>query len=813
MNSTQPKQLRVFTTYRSLKEAVNRAEGGIVFAESLSEFYKKAVFVNGFDECGQIERTLFMQEAVKNTKNANEKLRFPSEFFEFMQHKDYLFKFFKELASEKVSLQTLDFSDTYAQYSEHFEILKELLQNYQNFLQNAKSYDEITLPQIYELNENYLKRFDSIEIDIDGNPSKFEFEILKRASQVTQIYLNFKASKFNQKTLRSISELCGLNFESGFSYKLNLSENKILESYTAPIPQNSEIVLKGFELRALQACYIFEKISKFISLGINPEKIAVILPDEKFAKTLKALDEKINKNAPMLNFAMGESVRDSLFGVSLAKISECIKENIRPNFNPQYLNLGKDTPRDLPNEYDLFFKEAGISEEIFDKFRENFNKSVEFEVFDACINELLRAVKTKNDALANKLKSPKFLIKILNEKFGENLTLSNLIDLFLGELKNVKLDDINGGKVTVMGLLESRGASFEAVIIPDFNDDFVPKRSEGEMFLNSTLRAKAGLISHKDREDLQRFYYSCLIFGAKKVAICYHDMAEKSPSRFLKNFNTQEDMDEFSMQDYLRIFNGKIYEKPEFSDFTPKMEHDFFAEPVSHARFDTFSTCKRKYYYSYILNIKEGLKFGEDNASMGNILHEAFEEYYAKYPKFDYAKFVEIYLKKAMKKNVDFYSIYYDLCRVKFLAKTIVEHEQKWNFAQSEANFDGVKFNEFATISGKIDRIDTNESGDRFIIDYKRGDYNAKSMQLKFYKALLGDDEMEAAYLSLRDKKFAFDENEKDDAGKSAFEILSEKFEEIRALCESEISFERASKSGACKYCAYKIICKGEIND
>ena len=51
------------------------------------------------------------------------------------------------------------------------------------------------------------------------------------------------------------------------------------------------------------------------------------------------------------------------------------------------------------------------------------------------------------------------------------------------------MDDVRGGKVTVMGVLETRGVRFEAVVIVDFNEGVVPATSSKDQFLNSQVRA------------------------------------------------------------------------------------------------------------------------------------------------------------------------------------------------------------------------------------------------------------------------------------------------------------------------------------
>ncbi|WP_314986694.1 PD-(D/E)XK nuclease family protein [uncultured Campylobacter sp.] len=966
MKNFPSKNLFVYTSSRALRAALQSESGGVLAPRiTLAEFYEKALFVPDLVACGEIDRALFMKQAVNESKRAGERLKFPNELYEFMRNREYLFGFFKELATERVSIDALDLSDTYAWYAEHFEILRELAGAYARILREHGFYDEITLPALYELNESYLRGFERIEIKIDGNPSAFEFEIFKRAAELGEVVLSFRATTLNSKPVRAVEELCGISLGPGFAYRVNLGTGEILSR--EPLGVGGAVVCRGFELRSLQASYVFEKISSFVRAGIAPERIAVILPDESFAGTLRLYDERIARargSHRMLNFAMGEKLKDSLFYVTLEKISQCLKEARTPKFGVDYcafkspeggflntedsavqqnLALGNfalensisqnftqqdsapdceifsNSKTDLnfmsarefentenfeilreisaertnsageqsfsldftefqeplecaqqrdysarakqqellkqqkslrysmqlehieleeedrysksperrdcfrhskmhegadeypqrpnPQELDLFFASVGVDEALFGEFVRDFAKQVSFEHFEALIIKLACLPKISDALLQEKLKEPLYLIKILLRKFkDENLSLGNLIDLFLLEISRIKLDDVRGGKVTVMGLLESRGLQFDGVIIPDFNDDLVPKRSSGEMFLNSALRARAGLISHADRENLQRFYYDGLLRGAKKSAICYLQSVEKLPSRFLKSFEVRQDA-EFSQEDYLRLFGREEFKPALCGQEDPVARHDFFAEELSFSRLDTFLECKRKYYYRYVFGLKEGLKFGEDNALLGKILHTSFQRLYERAGmKFSMEKFRFIYSQLAREAGIARFDAELELKSVEKLARLLEEHEQIWGFSGSEVSLkgelDGVR------LSGRIDRIDEDKTGRKFIIDYKRGSAkkHMEKFQLTFYRALLAQ-ECECAYLSLKDCAFAAPGDKT-----PSLENLRETLSSIGKEFASEVAFTRTEAVQSCEYCDYKIICKGQID-
>ena len=87
-----------------------------------------------------------------------------------------------------------------------------------------------------------------------------------------------------------------------------------------------------------------------------------------------------------------------------------------------------------------------------------------------------------------------------------------------------------------MGLLETRGVEFEAVIVVDFNDDVFPKQEEKDLFINSEIRRDVGLPLIIDRENLQKLYFERLLQKSKYVSISFLDNNDSKISRFFHDF-------------------------------------------------------------------------------------------------------------------------------------------------------------------------------------------------------------------------------------------------------------------------------------
>ena len=776
-------QLFVFTNSRKIRE-FNAGFNDELIPKSLSiaEFYKKAVFVNGRFEIDGTYALVLMNRACASVKEANSVLKIPTEFFEFLKNNDYLFSFFKELAISKKSIEEIKFNDIYADFEEHLSILEAVLKEYVSLLDKEDLYDDITLPKIYSINEAYIRSFSEISLHIDGILSEFEWEILEKISKLTTLKIIFQTSVFNKKLIEKIRQISAISeFENYKKYELNLNTNELicLENITKFEP----VLVRNFAIRSLQCAYAMAKASEFVREGIKPENIAVILPDENFSEILRLHD-----SVKIFNYAMGESFKNTKFYEALYYITRAINEEASPVFDQSKLESYE--------ELGFILSEFGVSEQLFEKFKASYFELCEFAKFKELIDELL--------ALENE---PRCEEKLALELFRmENLcryfsfSLKQLSEIFLLNISRLSIDDVGGGKISVMGMLESRGMKFDGVIIVDFNDNFIPARSANEMFLNSKVRQKAGLISYVERENLQRFYYESLINNAKKVAISCCVNEESIPSRFLKNFKTIKD-EKFSDEAYLKLFlKGEA--SLNLSDDEIILEHDFFTNPLSFSTLNLFLTCPRKYYYTKIASIKPAKGVAKElGTKQGNSVHSALFEYYtSEFYKQNNTFDLAVFKKMLAKQNLT--PLEFEIWTHKFKEYEIYENERlRAGFRvlecekEVQSEFCGVQ------IKGFIDRIDADASGDVLILDYKTGEANVNSLQLAFYEALYGG-EVRSAYYALKNEPSLV-------SSKKSVEDLNGEIEKIKGINKTKINFER--KSGACAFCEYATLCRREL--
>lgn len=785
--------LRIFSSSRKIKEYQEKAKAKNALLDSaflVSDFLDRVCVVNSF-KASSYESLLLMQEACLKSKDLEKKLGISAEFFAFLKNNEYLFSFFKELSLEKKSIQDLKNNDYYATYNEHLEILDEVYTNYLLLLKQHNLYDDLSLAQEYKLNLDFLNEYEGIYYDLQGFLSKFEEDLLCEISKIKSTIISFKTSKFNLEYLLELDFLKDIHLELDMFYEVNLSQKKILKQEKLSNP-NTLIKLKAFELRSLQCAFVMDEISNFVRAGIDPEKIAVITPDESFCELLKLFDKN-----NMLNFASGVSIKESLFYQKIKALynganSDAFIYKIDENYFEQEKMI-----------FDYHNTLLHYLELQFEDFRTRFDQICDLQYFENLIHSFL---KDESQELMNLVQKQLCFIKDLLK--NKSLKLKELMQLFFMQLDQIKLSYVGGGKVTVMGLLESRGLSFDGVVILDFNEDFVPKRSINELFLNNEVRKKAGLISYERRENLQRLYYENLIKNAKKLSISFVENEEQTRSRFLDeldfNFFEEKTTPSKAYLNALKLgYQGVRLNLNPIK--APVLKHDIFEKELSFSRLNLFLNQKRTYFYRYILELPEPRALSDESKAknQGNFIHKMLELYYKNYSKnnFNLKIFNDLLEQEYQKYSIS--ELELEIFKLKFIQFAENEKEHfKLGYKvieQEEEHYKALNIqNHTIRLKGIIDRIDKLEDK-HFIIDYKSGKVPSKSFQLAFYKALY-DENAETKFYDLNQMQFVEEKAKNLDELKECLKDLLEQREE-------EIEFENDKD----EYCPYKIIYKKDF--
>ncbi|PZQ06586.1 MAG: PD-(D/E)XK nuclease family protein [Aliarcobacter butzleri] len=779
------KKLLVFPTSRAIRDYISKQKSNntlLPFILTIDEFLKKSISLSNLKYCEEEHRVLFLNEAIKNIDI--KKLGISDNFTKFLKQSDYIYRFFLELASEKVEIEEIQNVDTYDFYLEHLEILKAIKKKYIEILENNSYVDKINLDKHYEINKNFLDKFQDIELHFEGYFTKVEFEIVEKISQKIDTKIIFYSNSYNQKSLEVFKNL-NINLKIDYKYKIDLT-NKIIidEEEIKSLLESYEI--KGFSSRLNQIAYIKSCIEKSVLNGVNPKDIALVLPDESFVSSIELFDDE-----RYFNYAMGKSIKNK----ELYQISNAI-----------YLYLSEDEEKNISNVSYL-----KIDKEFIDKSIKPFwNKVTNKELF-ASITDFIKQ-KEKNIELIEKYDELLYKLNITLFSNENKILLKDVYKIFLQKLSSIILDDINSGKITVLGLLETRAVSFDTVIVCDFNESYIPKISVKDKFLSTRLKQLANLPTQFDRESLQKYYYKRLISSSKNVFISYVNSETNQISRFANELfekNIATDTND-SFYKHILYDNHKISYFDE--DIISKIDLTKFI--WSATSFKNFLECKRRFYLQYILKINEHtISLKPKGYELGDIIHSILEDYYSKDNKNSIEElflkykssnpFLTLDLEVWKKKLLNFYE--FDKQRLK--NREIIMIEKEFNCSFNSINIKGI-----------IDRVDKFEDNYE-VIDYKTSSTLSVDTLKTYEKSV--DFQLEFYYIALQQlfktpniKAFYYDLNEcllkEEVAIQEKLELLSSKFDELKELSKNEINFLKCEDKSNCLYCAYKIICNRE---
>ncbi len=773
---------------RGLQEEFRTSDGITATLMLTSEFEDRCIVVNDKYQVDSMERILLLRQAA--SFDTFEKLKLNLELVRFFTRSDALFKFFEELAREKVDISELNCADTYAQFDEHLEILEILRERYIGILEQKGLTDKSIIPQTYKINSSFVSTFDEIEIHIEGLLSRYEFEIINKVSRITKTIIHFQTSKFTKKMLTRFSEY-GIELENDISCVIDFSNKKLI-SYTPNIIRlNTKVISTNGRFE--QIAIAFEQIEEMVISGIEPQNIALILPNETFKDSVELYDKQNN-----LNFAIGTSYTKS----RSYKVLSAIEQRMRDNNSINNTRLSK-----------FGISLGNLEEQIKDNkltIVEFFTIISELKLLDCPLHNE-ECEKYHNHKVHEKYIHMRSIFDTYNLYFSEWLTM------WINAISEISNDDIRGGKVTVMGALETRGAVFDGVVVVDFNDGITPALPSKDMFLNSSVRALASLPTKSDREDLQKQLYKRVLEQAKSSVVIYCVSDEKLPSKFLYelglNSYTQENGDMRLLYDTNNIISENI--DPKVAKF------DATKITWSSSKLKTYLSCKRKYYYRYIQKIKAK---DEIEVNEGTLLHKAFEDIFGKVSFYDseanFSKDVNITIDNLLisdNAEIKYKKLLWQKELKSFIKNQIAYFGNEWRVIEREMEING-EINGLNFI-GKIDRIDQNVT-QTMVLDYKSGTINNKDknienevdFQMSVYYYLL-----KAKYQNLSFGFLPFFDFEGIKGGViEEVKLLEEKNENLIAHIErlkATKDFEaiKCEDMKTCKYCEYVLICgRGE---
>ena len=592
--------LLVFPTSRSIRAYINSINEDILLPSILTidEFFSKSIRVENYSFIDEDQRFLYLKDSIQ-IKNFS-RLGLSSKFSEFLKQSDYIFRFFGELSHEMVDIKILKEADTYEYYSEHLDILQHVHKNYVELLEKNAYVDKITLGDKHNINHSYLNQFDKIELFFEGYFTKFEFNIIQEVAKKQNLFIRLITNEYNKKSWDLFIGI-GFDLEVDNEYVLDISNQQIISTEKV-IKELPQVDFVGFNTRVNQIAFIKKTISNMIQNGMGVKDIVLVLPSESFKELLELFDTE-----EYFNYAMGKNVYNSKLFKTLNAINLFLNDDEKKHL--ELLSFLELDIKYITNELNKVWGEQ-LSSDTFNNLAQYVktqeNKPEILEKFDEEIYKLNRLFFTKK----------------------QNITLRDAYKILLQRVSSFSLDDVNGGSITVMGLLETRGVNFKGVILVDFNEGIVPKRSIKDKFLSTSVKKHANLPTIKDRENLQKYYYEKLIRNASTVAISYVQNDTSQISRFAHELFPTYKFNQVVMDSK---YEHILYEKHKLSHFNKDicLDVDLSSLTWSATSLKNFLECKRKFYFKYIINIGEHhFSLKPQGFELGSIIHEILEDFY-----------------------------------------------------------------------------------------------------------------------------------------------------------------------------------------
>jgi ATP-dependent helicase/nuclease subunit B len=94
--------------------------------------------------------------------------------------------------------------------------------------------------------------------------------------------IEFLKDKFNKSLLEKSLKIA---VDEGYKYEYDFKNQKLKK--IKEINNKPNVAIAYFSERLNQVNFVFGEISKMVNDGIDPEKIAVILPDEEFSEFIR----------------------------------------------------------------------------------------------------------------------------------------------------------------------------------------------------------------------------------------------------------------------------------------------------------------------------------------------------------------------------------------------------------------------------------------------------------------------------------------------------------------------------------------------
>jgi CRISPR/Cas system-associated exonuclease Cas4 (RecB family) len=524
--------------------------------------------------------------------------------------------------------------------------------------ETKKEFEEIILLTPFYLHKTEFKIFKkfyddgNLTVIVQGNPK--DFEVLET------LYREFRETIPNIKPLKNCYEL---NIYSALD---DQSQGSCLKNLISSYSENDldKTVVIVAEPKMLQSVVselsiVTEKYN--VSAGYPAEKSAVFLLVNEIAEVQLSRRGEYYHSKDFVKVLMNPLFNSMKFFGDSA-ISRIVAHRIEEALSP-------DSNKSLSGKMFVSFKEIIEDKDLIGDIEKNISGAWEYlrpERIIKILNEIFECFFASWERIETFLDLSNVIFNFLNKlysisaigsyplnieamdillsmskemKYGEvakvKFKYEEIFAVFKKFIKNKKIP-LTGSPLKglqVLGLLESRNLSFDNIFIVGMTDSAIPVVKKDYSLVPKDIMYALGIeMTHKEYE-IQKYHFSRLIAGSKKLSLIYPDNAKEERSRFIESIIWEK---QFESRD-LNAVKVNRFILPKFSikktlkqKYAKTQEVKKYLKSMlySYSKIDCYLTCRLKFYFQYVLSLDNETGIGGDvsGGDIGNFIHDFLKE-------------------------------------------------------------------------------------------------------------------------------------------------------------------------------------------
>ena len=553
-----------------------------------------------------------------------------------------------------------------------------------------------------------------------------------------------------------------------------ISDKSLILPLFADKKASKKIIIKVSQNRQSEIFFISKKVQELVFSGVEPEKIAVLVRENKDTLPIEAALKKYGLPTVRLGGSdVFTNVRIDALLSFLNALIDVSDENLAPVLFYDFLELN-------PHEVAMLIQEARnkkrpviLELRANDKFIKVADKLAHLSsvarnhdlvrAFNEIVEEsgFLKGQFKESDALEILALYEKLLRFV--ERYAEMNKLAKIAD-FLSYLKEAKEHDIklaseaqSSGGVSIMTAHRAKGLEFDYVFIAHVNDGTWGGRRSLSLF---DLPILGGMEDH-ETEDERRLFYVALTRAKSDVFVSYHlsgeDNRDRLPSRFVGEIDSA--LIEYAKDEALdkEILNERAVKPkiPQLLNDKKYLNQLFISRGLSVTHLNNYLKCPWHYFFVDLLRIPES-----QSAPLifGSAIHAALKAYFDAYAKEEDISVEAAFLVFERKITRSYLSPSDAEAHTREGKDELKKYLNAWDFSRSifnEYRIEGVSIisdtDQEIKLNGSLDKIEILSGNVVNVVDYKTGKPKSRNeivgktknadgnykRQLEFYKLLL----------------------------------------------------------------------------